>query len=60
MGATVPRAVVGVNGVTVDVNEVGIFSTTVALEEGINLVEVVAVDFQEQVNYQSVVVFYIP
>ena len=60
MGATRPDVVVGVNGVPVDINNVGIFSTAVVLEEGTNLIEVVAVDLDENVNFQTVVVFYIP
>ena len=42
------------------VNELGIFSTTIVLEEGPNLIEVVAVDIQRNVNFQTVVVFYEP
>lgn len=53
-------AVVGVNGEPVTVNRLGIFSTTILLEEGPNLIEVVAVDIQENVNFQTVVVFYEP
>lgn len=60
IGATRQDAVVGVNGVPVDVNSLGIFSTEVALEVGANLVEVVAVDLDENVNFQTVVVFHIP
>lgn len=60
MGATRPDAVVGVNGIPVDINNVGIFSTGVVLEEGTNLIEIVAVDLDENVNFQTVVVFYIP
>ena len=41
-------------------NNLGIFSTTVPLEEGVNLIEVVAIDLQDNVNFQTVVVFYIP
>jgi uncharacterized protein YfaP (DUF2135 family) len=60
IGATRQDAVVGVNGVPVAVNSLGIFSTTVPLEEGVNLIEVVAVDLEDNVNFQTVVVFYIP
>ena len=60
MGATRPDAVIGVNGVPVEVNSFGIFSTAIVLEEGTNLIEVVAVDLDENVNFQTVVVFYIP
>jgi hypothetical protein len=60
IGATRQDAVVGVNRVPVEVNNLGIFSTTVPLEEGVNLIEVVAIDLQDNVNFQTVVVFYIP
>lgn len=60
IGGTRQDAVVGVDGKPVAVNELGIFSTTVLLEVGPNLIEVVAVDIQENVNFQTVVVFYEP
>ena len=60
LGATRQDAVVGVNGVPVAVNALGIFSATVPLDEGANLVEVVAVDIDGSVNFQTVVVFYLP
>ena len=60
MGATRPDALIGVNGVPVEINSFVIFSTTIVLEEGTNLIEVVAVDLDENVNFQTVVVFYIP
>ena len=58
IGGTRQDAVVGVNGEPVAVNELGIFSSTVLLEEGPNLIEVVAVDIHQNVNFQTVVVFY--
>ncbi len=60
VGATRQDAVVGVNGVPVDVNALGIFSTIVSLEQGANLIQVVAVDFEENINFQTVSVFYLP
>lgn len=60
VGGTRQDAVVGVNGVPAEVNALGIFSATVSLEEGANLIEVVAVDIQENVNFQTLVVFYMP
>ena len=60
IGGTRLDAVVGVNGKPVAVNEMGIFSATVLLEEGFNLIEVVAVDIQQNVNFQTVAVFYEP
>jgi uncharacterized protein YfaP (DUF2135 family) len=60
VGGTRQDAVVGVNGHPVEVGANGIFSTTVPLEEGANLVEVVAADVGENVRFQTVSVFYIP
>jgi uncharacterized protein YfaP (DUF2135 family) len=45
-GQTEADAVVSVNGVVVDVDEDGMFSTTVTLEEGPNPIEVLASDFE--------------
>ena len=45
-GQTEPDAVVSVEGVTVEVDEHGKFSTIVTLEEGPNLIEVDASDFE--------------
>jgi len=59
-GGTRPDAVVGVNGRPVDVNALGIFSATVSLEPGANLIEVVAADIQGNVRFQTLVVFYVP
>lgn len=60
VGGTRPDAVVGVNGNPVDVNALGIFSATVSLEEGANLIEVVAADMHENLRFETAVVFYIP
>ena len=59
-GGTRPDAVVGVNGDPVEINALGIFSTTVTLEEGPNFIEVVATDIQGNVRFQTVAVFYLP
>ena len=59
-GGTRADAVVGVNGIPVDVNALGIFSTTVTLEEGANFIEVVATDISGNVRFQTVAVFYLP
>ncbi len=56
VGVTRPDTVVGVNGLPVEVNELGIFSTLVELIPGDNLIEVVATDIRE-VRFQTVVVF---
>ena len=60
IGGTRADAVVGVNGTPVEVNGLGIFSTTVTLEEGPNFIEVVATDIQGNVRFQTVAVFYLP
>ena len=59
-GGTRADAVVGVNGTPVEVNALGIFSTTVTLEEGPNFIEVVATDIGGNVRFQTVAVFYLP
>ena len=60
MGGTGPDAAVGVNGSPVDVNVLGLFSTTVSLDPGANLIEVVATDIQGNVRLSTVAVFYLP
>jgi hypothetical protein len=57
-GGTRRDAVVGVNGMPVEVNELGIFSATVTLERGQwNVIEVVSADLNDNVNFQTVAVF---
>jgi len=60
VGVTALDAVVGVNEIPTEVSELGIFSSTVELEEGANLIEVVAADLSGNVRFQTVVVFYTP
>ncbi len=60
MGGTRVDATVGVNGTPVEPNALGIFSTTVSLEQGINSIEIVATDLQGNIRFQNVVVFYTP
>lgn len=60
MGGAGPDAAVGVNGSPVDVNVSGLFSTTVSLDPGANLIEVVATDIQGNVRFSTVAVFYLP
>lgn len=55
-----PDAVVGVNGAPVEVNVLGLFSTSVTLDEGANLIEVVATDIDGNVRSEAVAVFYLP
>jgi len=59
-GGTRPDAVVGVNGLPVDLNSLGIFSASVTLEEGGNFIEVLATDIDGNVRFQTVAVFYLP
>ena len=59
-GGTRLDAVVGINGTPVEVNALGIFSTTVTLDDGPNFIEVVATDIQGNVRFQTVAVFYLP
>lgn len=59
VGVTRPDAVVGVNEVPVEVGALGIFSTIMELDEGSNLIEVVAADLEGNVRFQTLVVFYI-
>ena len=60
IGGTRVDAVVGVNGIPVDVNALGIFSTILTLEEGANFIEVVATDIGGNIRFQTVVIFYVP
>ena len=59
-GGTTADAVVGVNGTPVEVNSLGIFSTTVTLEDWPNFIEVIATDIRGNVRFQTVAVFYLP
>lgn len=60
VGGTKQDAVVGVNGSPAAVDIHGIFSATVPLEEGANLIEVVAADASHNVRFQTTTVFYLP
>jgi len=60
IGTTSVDAVVTVNGVPVEVDILGIFSTSVALEEGPNAIEVTVSDLLGNVQSQAVVVFRMP
>ena len=60
LGVTTLDAIVGVNQIPVEINSLGIFSAPVALEEGANLVEVVATNIQGNIRFQTVAVFYTP
>ena len=58
-GGTNPDAAVAINGVPMEINALGIFSTAVSLEEGANLIEVVGTDLQSDSQSQSIAVFYV-
>ena len=60
LGVTTLDAIVGVNQIPVEVNALGVFSASIALEEGANLVEVVATNIQGNIRFQTVAVFYTP
>ena len=60
IGGSRVDAVVGVNGIPVDINEFGIFTGEVSLDEGSNLIEVLASDIEGNIRFQTVVVFYVP
>ena len=59
IGGTNPDAAVAINGAPVEVNALGIFSQAVSLEEGVNLIEVMATDLQAESQFQSIAVFYV-
>ncbi len=60
MGVTRPDAVIGVNGIPLQTNSLGVFFTTATLEEGPNLIEIVATDISSNVRFQTVVISYSP
>ena len=60
LGVTRPDAVVAINGYPVEAGPSGIFAGNLALEEGANLVEVVATDIDGNVRSEVIAVFYIP
>jgi len=57
-GRTLPDAVVTVNGEMVAVDGEGRFSTVVLLEEGPNVIEVIASDFEGNQESQVITVIY--
>jgi uncharacterized protein YfaP (DUF2135 family) len=59
-GGTRPDAVVGINGIPADINSLGLFSTSVTLEEGPNFIEIVATDIEGNVRFETVAVFFLP
>ena len=59
-GRTAPAAVVSVNGIGVDPDEQGAFSTTVTLEQGPNIIDVVSTDPQGMVLSAVIAVIFRP
>lgn len=59
-GVTKPDAVVLVNGISVEVNALGIYSGVVVLEDDTNLIEVVATDIFGNLRSHTIAVFYTP
>ena len=59
-GSTAADAVVSVNGAVVEVDAYGAFEAIVTLEEGPNLIEVVASDLTGAEESRDIVVVYIP
>ena len=60
VGVSALDAVIGINETPIEVTELGIFSATMILDEGANLIEVVAADLSGNVRFQTVAVFYTP
>ena len=59
-GVTKPDAVVLVNGISVEVNALGIYLAIVVPEDDTNLIEVVATDIFGNLRSQTIAVFYTP
>lgn len=59
-GFTMPNATVTVNGVLVDVDSDGAFTTTAILEEGPNLLEIIASNLAGEERSAVLSVIYIP
>ena len=59
-GTTIPDVVLSVNGEIVEVDEQGNFTIMVALEEGPNIIEVIASDLEGNEVSKILVIFYIP
>ncbi len=59
-GRTTPGAVVSVNGELVEVDGEGNFTTMVVLEEGPNIIEVIASDLEGNEESRILVIIYVP
>lgn len=59
-GCTSPGAVVSVNGELAEVDEEGDFTMMVVLEEGPNIIEVIASDLEGNEESRTLVIIYVP
>jgi hypothetical protein len=59
-GLASPNAVVSINGTLIDIDVDGTFTTTLLLDEGPNLIEVLATNLAGEEEYQPLLVIYIP
>ncbi len=59
-GRTSPDAVVSINGELVEVDEEGNFTMMVVLEEGPNIIEVIASDLEGNQESRTLVIMYVP
>ena len=60
MGRTTPGAIVSVNGELAEVDEGGNFTMMVVLEEGPNIIEVIASDLEGNEESRTLVIMYVP
>jgi len=60
IGTTIPGAVVSVNGELAEVDEEGNFTMMVVLEEGPNIIEVIASDLEGNEESHTLVIVYVP
>ncbi len=60
IGITTPGAVVSVNGELAEVDEGGNFTMMVVLEEGPNIIEVIASDLEGNEESHTLVIVYVP
>ncbi|GAJ17309.1 unnamed protein product, partial [marine sediment metagenome] len=60
IGITTPGAVVSVNGELAEVDEEGNFAMMVVLEEGPNIIEVIASDLEGNQESHTLVIIYVP
>lgn len=59
-GVTKTDAVVVANGIPLEVNALGLFAGSLTLEDGANLIEVIATDILGNLRSATIAVFYAP